>query len=351
MYSLSARRSSSSVRQVSPQARPRRREAKPDDIGQPQEDELAQLKLQLARVTSDLEKCISTVNMHSATDGSRAGNVAADHSFAQAVQDSLGEAALSPVRARPSEPASFNVAQDQLSDQMAVLAAAKARAIERHGAEKDVWDRAMHRRIMPAGQGDSEPAQGEGGELESDMAASVAASLLTAAQENSAFLEAERRKAGPSAHEKLSGLAASSAAFGPGLQHIINGVPSSEQSSDMQLLIREIASLKNEVLIIKDTRPGSAVSQQPSDFSNLDAMIMRVVDQDHLSLIHEDFVITVDVLRSCLRPGCNAVQVPGSLTCVCAAPRNMLDFRCPDNACHMSQVGSITQMLTQYECR
>ena len=29
----------------------------------------------------------------------------------------------------------------------------------------------------------------------------------------------------------------------------------------------------------------------------------------------------------------------------------MLDFRCPDNACHMSQVGSITQMLTQYECR
>ena len=185
--SQSARRSSSSVREVSPQARVRREVSRPADNGHSQNDEMAHLKAQLARVTSDLDKMAATVEQH------KPMSAESDHEFAQAVQDSLGEAALSPVRARSSEPASVDVAQDQLCDQLAVLAAAKARAIERRGAEKDVWDKAMHRRIMPAGHNDSDPAPRECDELAADMTASIAASLLTAAQENSAF-EAAKKK-------------------------------------------------------------------------------------------------------------------------------------------------------------
>ena len=146
-------------------------------------------------------------------------------------------------------------------------------------------------------------------------------------------------------------LAESSAAFGPGLQHIISSVPTNGQSSDLQLLIREIASLRNEVLIIKNTKPIQPTVGLQSDFASLELQIMRSIDKTHANVKFEDFVVTQDVLKRCLRPGCTAVQIPGSLTCVCAAPRNMLDFKCPDPSCGMRQVGSVSAMLSQYDCR
>ena len=78
---------------------------------------------------------------------------------------------------------------------------------------------------------------------------------------------------------------------------------------------------------------------------------MMSVDKDHVDMKFEDFVIPQDVLKRCLRPGCIAVQIPGSLTCVCVAPRNVLDFNCLDPSCGMLQVSSIPDMLSQYDCR
>ena len=306
------------------------------------EDELAQLRRQLARVTSDLEK------FSSAAPDVAIPSIQEDQDFAQAVQDSLGEAALSPARSRTTEQDDCNEAQDQLSDQLAVMAAAKERSLQRFGAEKDIWDDAMHRRYMPAGDASAAPAPAEDANAETAAGqplASAAASLLSAAKENTAF-----RPSAP-AHERLAGLADSSAAFGPGLQHIINSVPTGGQSSDLQLLMQEIASLKNEVLIIKNTKPAQPAAGLQSDFASLEFQIMRIIDGTHVDIKFEDFVLTQDVLKSCLRPGCTAVQIPGSLTCVCAAPRNMLDFKCPDPSCGMRQAGSVTAMLIQYDCR
>ena len=142
-------------------------------------DELAQLKEQLARVTSDLEK------ISSAAFDRAIPSVDEDQEFAQAVQDSLGEAALSPARSRTTEDA-CNEAQDQLSDQLAVMAAAKERSLRRSGAEKAFWDEAMHRRYMPAGDANAAPAP-----TEVDDAETVAGlALASAPKEN--FLQSRK---------------------------------------------------------------------------------------------------------------------------------------------------------------
>ena len=123
-----------------------------------------------------------------------------DQDFAQAVQDSLGEAALSPARSRTTEQDTCNEAQDQLSDQLAVMAAAKERSLQRFGAEKDIWDDAMHRRYLPAGDANVAPAAAEDdAETAAGLALASAASLLSAAKENTAF-----RPSAP-AHERLAG--------------------------------------------------------------------------------------------------------------------------------------------------
>ena len=108
------------------------------------------------------------------------------------------------------------------------MAAAKERSLQRSGAEKAIWDEAMHRRYMPAGEANAAPTPAEvnGTETVAGLTLASAASLLSAAKEISAFQPV------PPAHEKLAGLAQSSAAFGLGLQHIIKSAPVSGQAPD-----------------------------------------------------------------------------------------------------------------------
>ena len=119
---------------------------------------------------------------------------------------------------------------------------------------------------MPAGEANAAPTPAgvNDAETAAGLALASAASLLSAAKQNSAFQPV------PSAHERLAGLAQSSAAFGPGLQHIIKSVPVSGQALDLQLLLQLIASLKNEVLIIKNTKSAQPVSGFQSEVSDHD---------------------------------------------------------------------------------
>ena len=285
--------------------------------------------------------------------------------MAQDVNQALGPGSASPPKAPPDSQA--QKAQEELNHHQEIIAEARAQSITRHALEKKSWDEAMFERMRP--QHSVAPPSNTSALAASCLPGAPAPAIVVPAQNNAAPSPVDEQVSDLCAQQLLEAAKSNSAyqqqarsvhtvaseaptVVGPGLQHIIDSVPTPGQSSEMQLVLQQLAEMRNEMSMLKNSAVKQAPDQPRMDALGQQELIMVQVDKECPTVNAEDYSLPQDYLTTCLRPGCNITQIPGAPSCVCAAPRNSLDFRCPDAACgKMIDAGTFEVMLKQKECR
>ena len=300
--SLSTRRSTSSVPMMSPAPTPAAtgRAAAYQDMY----NEVDLLKDQLCqanRAMAEMQRMMVEQNRRYQEKAEEQQN-----QLRQAIEESLGPGAASPAKTRPDH--DDQAAQIELQEQMQILADAKAQSKADQTAQKEQWEQVMWSQF----QRDENrlPAPPEGSDQvpsaplnHSMQAASIDTSLssqaaelermqndlLGAARQNSAYgAVANNRSNSSNIRNVAAGLPA---IVGSGLQHIIDGTRSVEQSSELQLILKSIAEMRDELAAVKNSAQPTTAAPSGSSFMGHQESVMKIVDQE-LTLIAEEFTIT-----------------------------------------------------------
>jgi hypothetical protein len=194
--------------------------------------------------------------------------------LAQDVNQALGPGSASPLKAPPD--VQVQQAQEELKHHQKKRAEARAQSITCHALEKKKWDEAMFERMKPQHSvappaNTSAPAASchpgapapaimvpaqvvAPSSIDDQISDLCAQQLLETAKSNSAHQQQAR-----SIHVVAS---EAPTVVGPGLQHIIDSVPTPGQSLEMQLVLQQLAEMRNEMSMLRSGPVAHTPEQQ-----------------------------------------------------------------------------------------